>query len=409
MRRTRTRRGPRHLTPTSSSATGAATAAHRLALLDWLACACAGAKEPAARAARSAGDGPLERIAFAGAAGHVLDFDDTFQPGLSHLSAPTAPVALVLGAEVGATAGAALDAFAAGFEAMGALAEASHPALYEGGWHPTAVCGVVGAAVTAARLLELDGERERTAVGLSLLRAGGLRAAFGSDGKSLQVGLAAAAGAQAARLAAAGADVAAGVASGFEQAFGGRFAEPGDTEPAAPRNWIKAYPCCLQAHSAIEVAAAGRPGAELTVVVHPRARQAAAFDDVETGLEAKFSIPYLAAFTLLHGAPRSPDAFHSVDAQARELAAERVEVVTDPELGESEAVLLVDGDEAARVPYAAGSPQRPMSEEELAAKVRGLAGERLAGAFEDPGAPVAELLQATFASSSERFSTRSEA
>ena len=325
----------------------------------------------------------------------MLDFDDTFQPGLSHLSAPTAPVAVVLGAELGAPAGAALDAFAAGFEAMGALAEASHPALYEGGWHPTAVCGVAGAAVTAARLLELDAERERTAVRLALLRAGGLRAAFGSDGKSLQVGMAAAAGAHAARLAAAGASISEAVASGpagFEEAFGGRFAEAGDGDPAAPRNWIKAYPCCLQAHSAIELATAVPDDGELTVSVHPRARQAAAYDEVEDGLQAKFSIPYLVAYTLLHGAPRTPDAFHAVDPDARALAAERVTVVTDDELGEAEAVLLVDGEEAARVPYAMGAPQNPMSENELARKLHDLAGGRLDGALDDLAAPTSRLL-----------------
>jgi 2-methylcitrate dehydratase PrpD len=324
----------------------------------------------------------------------VLDFDDTFQPGLSHLSAPTAPVALVLGAELGASVGDALDAYAAGFEAMGALAEASHPALYENGWHPTAVCGVAGAAVTAARLLELDPERERTAVRLALLRAGGLRAAFGSDGKALQVGLAAAAGAQAARLAAAGASISDAVPSGpagFEEAFGGRFPGPGEAEAAAPRNWIKAYPCCLQAHSAIEAAAqAGRQDGELLVRVHPRARQAAAYDDVEDGLQAKFSIPYVVAYTLLHGAPRTPPDFDQVDPGARALAAERVSVETDTELGESEALLLVDGEEAARVSWATGSPQNPMSEEQLARKLSDLAGDRLDGALDDPAAPVAE-------------------
>jgi 2-methylcitrate dehydratase PrpD len=348
--------------------------------------------------AGAVGGGLLDRIAAAGTAGHVLDFDDTFQPGLSHLSAPTAPVAVVLGAALDASVGAALNAYAAGFEAMGALAEASHPALYENGWHPTAVCGVVGAAVTAARLLELDAEREGAAVRLALLRAGGLRAAFGSDGKALQVGLAAAAGVRAAELAAAGASIGAGVPSGpagFEEAYGGRFPEPGEAQPAAPRNWIKAYPCCLQAHSAIEAAAeGGRAGAELTVHVHPRARQAAGYDDVEDGLEAKFSIPYLVAYTLLHGAPRNPQAFDAVDAEARALAAARVRVVEDAELGESEAVLLVDGEEAARVPWASGSPQNPMSEEELGRKLRDLAGDRLDGALDDLAAPAASLLLA---------------
>jgi len=168
------------------------------ALLDWLACAAGGREEPAARASRALGD----PVAFAGTAGHVLDFDDTYLPGIAHLSAPTAPVALVLAAELGLSAGDALDAYAQGFEAMGAMARASHPALYDNGWHPTAVCGGVGAAVTAAALL---GAPKADAVAIALLRAAGLRAAFGSDGKSLQVGLAAASGVAAARLALGGA------------------------------------------------------------------------------------------------------------------------------------------------------------------------------------------------------------
>src|SRR5215218_568042 len=57
---------------------------HATALLDWLACAARGREEPAARAARTLGPGLSERVAAAGAAGHVLDFDDTYLPGLAH-------------------------------------------------------------------------------------------------------------------------------------------------------------------------------------------------------------------------------------------------------------------------------------------------------------------------------------
>lgn len=365
---------------------------YRAALLDWLACAHAGSRERAALAAREAADGVLGRVAFAGTAGHVLDFDDTFLPGLSHLSAPTAPVALVLGAARGLSIGEAVDAYAAGFEAMGALAEASHPALYDGGWHPTAVCGTVGAAVTAARVLRLDPDAERVAVRLSLLRAGGLRAAFGSDGKSLQVGLAAAAGVHAAQMAAGGAGVgetATGRAS-FEEAFGAAWGEPREgARDAAERTWIKAYPCCLKAHSSIEVAAAGPADGPVTVRVHPRARQAAAYDDVEDGLQAKFSIPYLVAYTRLHGAPVAPAAFDSVDVAARERLGE-VTVETDDSLGEAEAVLVAGGEEVARVAAATGSPDNPMPPEQLAAKVETLAGDRLDGALDDEPARVLE-------------------
>jgi 2-methylcitrate dehydratase PrpD len=378
---------------------------HRLAFCDWLACAARGAREPAAVAARGAGDGLLERIAAVGAAGHVLDFDDTYAPGLAHLSAATAPAALVLGAELGADVGTALAAYAAGFEAMGVLARTCHPALYDGGWHPTAVCGSAGAAVVAARLFGLDAARERRAVALAMLRSGGLRAAFGSDGKALQVGLAAAAGVHAARLAALGATVdaeaIAGARAGFAEAFGvttgaatlDAMQAAGDGEAAVAENWIKAYPCCLQTHAAIDAAlVVGVPpvaGARLTVAVHPVSRQAAMLGNVSNGLQAKFSIPYLTAYALLRGAP-GLEAFDRIDTEVAALAW-RVAVRTDPALGAEEAILELDGRVAARVTAPRGSPAYPLGARTLAAKVRALAGEALDGALDDPARPVAEL------------------
>jgi 2-methylcitrate dehydratase PrpD len=386
---------------TAQAAAGRTDGGYRVALLDWLACAAGGREEPAARAALAAGEGFLERVAFLGAAGHVLDFDDTYLPGLAHLSAPVAPAALGFAAELDAPVGEALDAYAAGFEAMGALARAAHPALYEGGWHPTAVCGAVGAATAAARLLGLDSAEEGNAVRLAALRAGGLRAAFGSDGKSLQVGMAAAEGVLGARMAAAGARISQSVPdgpAGFEEAFGAHWAAAGDGGAAVAQNWIKPWPCCLMAHSAVEAAATARrqgvdARAEVTVTVHPRARRAAAYDDVDDGLQAKFSLPYLVAYTLLRGEP-SAASFAGVDAEARALRADRIRVRTDPAMGETETVLEADAGAVFRVAHSLGSPQRPMSEEQLAAKVEDLAGRRLAGALHDLQRPVAELLSA---------------
>jgi 2-methylcitrate dehydratase PrpD len=358
------------------------------ALLDWLACAAAGRNQPAARAARATGDPVLA----AGAAGHVLDFDDTFLPGLAHLSAPTAPVALVLAGELGASVGEALAAYSAGFEAMGALAAASHPALYERGFHPTAVCGALGAAVVAARLL---GAEERAASAIALLGAGGLRAAFGSDGKALQVGMAAATGLRAARLAAAGASVPLErVAPGFEDAYGARFSSPSDGS-AVSENWIKAYPCCLQAHSAIEAADRAGPIPDdepLVVTVHPISLAAASYGKPADGLQAKFSIPYLVAYTVLHGPP-SVESFATLDQDALEGVA-RVEVTDDASLLESEARLEAGGRELAGVSAALGSPGRPLSAGQLAEKIRSLAGGDLDGALDDPDRPAGDLLEA---------------
>jgi 2-methylcitrate dehydratase PrpD len=358
---------------------------YALALVDWLACAARGREEPAARAALALD----EPAVHAGVAGHVLDFDDTYLPGIAHLSAPVAPVALVLGAELGRSAGDVLAAYAEGFEAMGAIARASHPALYDRGWHPTAVCGGAGAAVAATGLLKADRD---SAEAIALLRAGGVRAAFGSHGKSLQVGLAAATGLQAARLAAGGARVPlAEAVRGFEEVTGGRYAAP-SAEPAVRENWIKAWPCCLQTHGAIEAASRVRDRRELAVSVHPVSLQAAAYGPrPKDGLQAKFSIPYLTVFTLLYGPPRV-ESFDEVDPDACALA-ERIEVRSDPGLLESECVLSEGGREIARVEAALGSPQRPMDAGALREKVAGLAGASLADALDDLERPAAELLE----------------
>jgi 2-methylcitrate dehydratase PrpD len=326
----------------------------------------------------------------------VLDFDDTHAPSLAHLSAPTAPAALVVGAHTGATVGAVLDAYAAGFEAMGRFATANHPAIRARGWHPTSVCGVVGAAVVASRVLGLDNGSTEGAVRLALLRAGGLSAAFGSDGKALQVGMAASAGVAAARLSAAGASAGADVYRGFEEAFGAVWPHDvlvaSDADAVFEENWIKAWPCCLQTHGAIEAAlrVGSVPDGPIEVAVHPVSLQTAWRIDVEDGLEAKFSIPYLTAYALLHGGP-TVESFAGVDAEARALAA-RVVLRADDGLRESEAVLSAGGEELVRVSAALGSPERPMDEGALREKVQALAGDRLDGALDDPDRPAAELL-----------------
>ena len=191
------------------------------ALLDWLACAAGGRDEPAARAARALGD----PVVLAGTAGHVLDFDDTYLPGIAHLSAPTAPAALVVAAELGLTVADALAAFADGLRGDG-----------RGG--PRQPSGAVRQRLAPDRGLRRGGRRgggrdaagraARDAVAIALLRASGMRAAFGSDGKSLQVGLAAASGVAAARLAKAGARVPLerGAPPGSSRRPGGASAEP---------------------------------------------------------------------------------------------------------------------------------------------------------------------------------------
>jgi 2-methylcitrate dehydratase PrpD len=349
----------------------------------------------------------LTDVAFAGTAGHVLDFDDTFPEGVAHVSSTCAPAALVLAGHLELSLGVALVAYAEAFEAMAAVAAMSHPALYDQGWHPTAVCGPIGAAVATSYLLELPTSQRENAVALSLLRAGATRGAFGSDGKAIQVGQAAAAGVQAALLARAGARVdprAIHGPLGFEAVFGAGWplASGGDASPGRPRaierTWIKMYPSCLGTHSPIEAAAQAHEGGyrldhgQLDVVVHPIARQAAHLDIASDGLSAKFSIQYCVAHTLIHGPPRVRD-FAAIDPVVRDRS-RAVRVSVDPGLTEFGAVLAVGGRELARVSHPRGAPERPASASELAAKVKDLAGDHLQEVLADLGAPAASSLLA---------------
>jgi 2-methylcitrate dehydratase PrpD len=385
-------------------------AAYRLAFTDWLACACAGAGERAARAVRSSGTDLMTDVAFAATAGHVLDFDDTLPDGVAHVSATVAPATLVLAGHLGLSLRTVLDAYAEGYEATAAVASASHPSLYDGGWHPSAVCGPIGAAVAAARLLGLSAEQRDTAVSVALLRAGGSRGAFGSDGKAIQVGLAAAAGVQGALLARGGASVDSRALHGpvgFTAVLGacwpaGEDGEPASIEalahprmtPAIERNWIKLHPSCLGTHSPIDAAEQLRGrvnGGTLEVVVHPVARQAAHVDAVSDGLSAKFSIPYCVAHTLTYGAPRTAD-FVQLDRTVVERAA-AVSLSLDDSLPLWGTVLKATGADAVRLDGPRGAPGRPITEAELAEKVSDLAGDRLDGVLDDPGVPAGQVLR----------------
>lgn len=372
--------------------------AYAVAFLDWLACACAGSAERAARAARTSGDDAAGDVAFAATAGHVLDYDDTFSAGVAHVSAACAPAALVLAARLERTVGDMLDAYAGGFEAMAAVAAASQPALYDGGWHPTAVCGPIGAAVVAAALLDLAAAQRESALGIAVLRAGGTRGAFGSDGKAIQVGLAAAAGVQAALLARGGAVVdldAVRGPLGFQGVLGATWpagvGEGGSGERAIDGNWIKLHPSCLGTHAPIQAAARAREDGHrlgderVEVRVGPVALQAAHIDRPRDGLSAKFSIPYCVARTLRDGPPGVAD-FAALDPEAAEQA-RLVEVVLDETLPRFGAVLGVSGRELVRVACPQGAPEQPVSPAALRDKVRDLAGDRLDGLLDDPDAP----------------------
>src|SRR5262249_51171286 len=98
-----------------------------------------------------------------------------------------------------------LEAYCAGFEMACAIAHGLPVnAHYRNGWHSTATVGVLAAAAGVGRLLGLDLERLRNALGIAASMAGGSRQNFGTMTKPLHAGLAARDAVLAAELAANG-------------------------------------------------------------------------------------------------------------------------------------------------------------------------------------------------------------
>ena len=162
----------------------------------------AGLKVPAPMAAR-----------VLGTAGHAHDWDDSqvsVDPAhayglLTHPTIPPLSSALVLAQKLGGVDGRTfMLTFLTGFEVECKISEWMLPQHYLRGFHSSATVGTFGAYATAAKLLQLSGDKLRNGFGIAASLAAGIRCNFGTMTKPLHVGRAAENGVTAALLAARG-------------------------------------------------------------------------------------------------------------------------------------------------------------------------------------------------------------
>lgn len=147
---------------------------------------------------------PVHAAYVNGAATHVLDFEPMWLPP-THAVSPVVPAALALAEAHGLDGRAVVTAVAKGMEIQGRVQLAANQFKPEKlRFHPPGIAGVLGAAVTAAHLLELDSGKLAHALGIAASRAGALLANIGSMTKSTHCGYAAASGVDAALLASRG-------------------------------------------------------------------------------------------------------------------------------------------------------------------------------------------------------------
>jgi len=191
-----------------------------------------------------------------GTFGYYCDVEPYDPASVMHAFAAVVPAALAVG-EARAVRGAAfLTAVVVGVDLACRMSDALDPrALYARGFHPSAVGGTFGAAAGAGCLLDLDRPQWRNAIGLAALQASGLLS-WTSDpteqSRPLNVGIAARSGVTAASLAALGLGGPAAVLEGkydVFQAFSGvrrpsRLTDGLGRRYAISRHAIKRFSCC---------------------------------------------------------------------------------------------------------------------------------------------------------------------
>jgi len=356
----------------------------------------------------------------AGLAAHIDDFDDMHLATLIHPGAAALGPLLALGG--GVPGGRALDAFALACETELRVGLAVSPWQYDAGWHTTATCGVIGAAVGAGVLLGLGPQQLTMAIGIAASQTLGLRVTHGTMAKALQPGKAAANGVLAALLAARGFTAATDALEGARGYFevlspkvdAGRLLDGVGEHWELRRNTIKPYPGGVVVHPMLDAALAVRARvpdvaaiAAITARCHPLVFELTAEPNPADGLHALLSAPHAIAAALLDGEAGLAQ-FSDARARAADVAALRTRVTLqrDPDLARDATVLevVLDSGERVteRVAHASGSVARPLDDAAIAGKAHALIEPVLPGGTQGVRAAVAELDRA--ASSGDLFS-----
>ncbi len=345
-----------------------------------------------------------------GALAHGLDFDDTHTASITHASACVVPPALALGEARHLHGREVVAAAVAGWESITRLGAAAPNAFHARGFHATGVCGAFAATLVAGRSLRLPSRKIVHALGIVGSMAAGVFEYLedGSWVKRLHPGWAAHAGVVAATL---GAHGFTGPSTIFEGRFGLFRTHLGDGEYDLSRvtkglgeEWetlaisFKPYPCCHYNHAFIDAvlslvrAQAIRPEdveqiecriarGQIPIVCEP----VAAKRRPRTPYDAQFSLPYAVAVAVVDGKVTLESFSPKRVGDPRVLAlAERIVHVVDAESDFPRVfpgwvvIRLRDGRVLeARERVNRGSPDHPLSSDEIRAKFRDNAGRSL--------------------------------
>jgi 2-methylcitrate dehydratase PrpD len=211
-------------------------AATKLRVMDVIGLALAGAETDFGRSVRATAlalstPGPCGILGFGdrvgvttaafanGAFSQALEFDDTHNESIVHMSSPAVAAALALSEYTQLSGRDLLTAIAIGNEISCRVGSVSSGELHRRGFHPTGLFATFGAAYLASKMLGLDAETQARAAGIAGSFASGLLECWvdGTQTKFLHPGWSAQSGIVAALLARSGVT---GPAKVFEGRFG---------------------------------------------------------------------------------------------------------------------------------------------------------------------------------------------
>ena len=303
-------------------------------ILDYLGTATYGTSTPLGRIivdfTREQGGNPQARViatnirtastaaAFAnGACGHAEDFDDLGGVG-GHPATVLTPTVLALADELHLSGRDLLTAWVVGYEIGTRFSANMHT---DRDWHPTAIYGTMAAAAAASKLLGLDVQSTRMALGIAGSEAGGLRRNFGTMTKPFHPGQVARNGVIAAKLASKGytadPDIIEG-RQGYADNFGGAKCNIPAMTKFLGKVWfleeegtrIKPWPCCGGNHQTLTgwlalIKKEKLKADEVEAVEHigPNIPCTGALlrTEVKQGLEGKFSLAYNISAAIIDG------------------------------------------------------------------------------------------------------------
>ena len=320
-----------------------------------------------------------------GVAAHIMDYD--LSSLLGQPTSPIIPALLPLAESTGAGPADVMAAFIVGFEVCLRFARAVPEQTAIGGWHAVSSIGTMGAAMACARLLKAPRETIPDILGIAASLSGGLSVNFGTMTKPLHSGMSARNAIAAATLGGRGFTANAGALenpAGYFRAFNRGltvsfepFADLGHRYEIVERGFSpKRYPCGGLGHTSIDATLELRNevrASDIAAIKTGITKFAASRigDKYPTSVEsAKFSMPYVAAYTVLYGPPMikafTEEAIR--DEKVKDMA-RKVSIAIDPEFAdlvlESPArvtVTLNDGRTVQRMRrFASGTPQVPLT------------------------------------------------